>query len=122
LALQSCLPLCFCLQETTEHILTKCNYAEALWNSIAGDFNLPGFDLLNQWGRPVDWVHHLVQNNSKKDRRKALGILFTFWWQLWKEKNRRVFDNYECSIPRLSALLKEDILLYCRVLSPALPA
>jgi hypothetical protein len=46
-----------------------------------------------------------------------MGILFFFWWSLWKEMNRRIFDNLEASIPHLTTLLKEEISWYARAQS-----
>jgi hypothetical protein len=37
---QTC-SLCFCMEETTAHLLTHCNYSEAAWNRVAGLFQLP---------------------------------------------------------------------------------
>jgi hypothetical protein len=52
--------------------------------------------------------------DSKIVKRMKLGILFTFWWHIWKETNRRFFDNKEQSIPRLAAVLQEKVALYTR--------
>jgi hypothetical protein len=27
------------------------------------------------------------------EKREKLGVLFTFWWMVWKERNRRIFDG-----------------------------
>jgi hypothetical protein len=35
--------LCFCQPETTSHILTKCNYTESIWQSLAADYGLPNY-------------------------------------------------------------------------------
>jgi hypothetical protein len=66
-----CDPKCsFCLyiDETTEHILTKCNYMEAAWNILAEKLNLPNFSLLNASGGPLSWVLHLIQSGSKREK------------------------------------------------------
>jgi hypothetical protein len=28
---------------------------------------------------------------GQKERKTKLGILFTFWWQMWIERNRIIF-------------------------------
>jgi hypothetical protein len=30
-------PLCFCMQETTDHLLTDCNFSQAIWDRVAAD-------------------------------------------------------------------------------------
>lgn len=37
-------PLCLALDETTTHLLTKCNYTQAVWNTVADQWNLPLYD------------------------------------------------------------------------------
>jgi hypothetical protein len=58
----------------------------------------------------------MISSGSKRDKRKKLGISFSHSWQIWKETNRRVFDNKEQSIPRLATLLQEEIALYSRIM------
>jgi hypothetical protein len=42
---------------------------------------------------PCQWVRRLLQGGSTKEKKRRLGILFTFWWAIWKERNRRVFES-----------------------------
>jgi hypothetical protein len=35
--------LCFCLHETTPHIITQCNYTEAVWNLVPPHLGLPSY-------------------------------------------------------------------------------
>jgi hypothetical protein len=64
-----------------------------------------------QW-RPLvgQWAYLLLSSGCKKEKRTKLGLLFTFWWQLWKERNRRVFQGVELSSFRVAALFKEQTL------------
>jgi hypothetical protein len=34
---------------------------------------------------------------------KKVGILFIYWWQLWIERNRRIFDDVEHSVPSVAS-------------------
>lgn len=34
--------LCYCFNETADHLLTKCNFVEPLWNKVADFLRLPG--------------------------------------------------------------------------------
>jgi hypothetical protein len=84
-------PLCYCQSETAEHLLCAYNYTEALWCSIANRFSLPDYTLMTSRGNPVEWVRFLSSQGDKQHKRKQLGILSTFWWNIWKERNRRIF-------------------------------
>jgi hypothetical protein len=83
--------LCYCLSESTEHLLTQCNYAEAVWNITADKFRIPFFTVLSGAGGPKQWVQSLLDAGTKKEKKRKLGVLFTFWWLTWKERNNRIF-------------------------------
>jgi hypothetical protein len=34
---------CLCIHETTNHLLTGCNFTEAIWNLVAARYNLPSY-------------------------------------------------------------------------------
>jgi hypothetical protein len=104
--------LCFCLPESTDHHLTQCNYTEAVWNSIANKFRLPSFIVLSGAGGPKQWVRSLLAAGPKKEKKRKLGVLFTFWWLIWKERNSRIFEDKERSLVSLSQLIQEEITLH----------
>jgi hypothetical protein len=88
---------------------TQCNYVEALWNVVANLFNLPNYDVLNAAGDPIQWVQSLSGSGSKRERRRKVGILFTFWRQLWKERNQRIFVDEELSVSRVASLIQDRV-------------
>jgi hypothetical protein len=103
--------LCLCMHETTDHLLTKCNYIEATWNLIAPKFQLRAYSVMGHLEGPLEWVWELLQVGSKSLKRTNLGIFFTFWWLIWKEHNRRVFENKELSSFHLSSLIVDEFNL-----------
>jgi hypothetical protein len=42
-------------------------------------------------------------------------ILFTFCWLIWKERNKRIFDNLGMSVVRLAQFLKEEVKMHASV-------
>jgi hypothetical protein len=42
-----------------------------------------------------------------------VGILFTFWWMVWKERNKHIFEGVECSALGLAPLTRDVIQLQC---------
>jgi hypothetical protein len=68
-------------------------------------------------GRLLEWVLHLTSEGSKQAKRIKIGTLSTFWWNIWKERNYRVFDSKELSIPQLSTLLCDDLDFFARALA-----
>jgi hypothetical protein len=102
-------PLCFCINESTSHLLTKCNFAEATWNLFAPRFNLPSYVQMKNEGGSIQWVQSLLKSGTSRQKSKKLGELFTFWWYIWKERNKRIFENEE-SPPHLTAARAEEAI------------
>jgi hypothetical protein len=101
--------LCLCQQETTAHLLTQCNFSEALWNLVANRYSLPAYAVMSSKVGPLVWVNFLLAQGSITGKRMKLGILFAFWWQPWKERNRRIFyDNHQSTL-QVYALLQDQI-------------
>jgi hypothetical protein len=70
---ESLCSLYFCIQETDDHLLCKCNYTEALWRAVSGDLQLPQYDTMFHLGGPVDWVILLSASRNKALKSKMLG-------------------------------------------------
>jgi hypothetical protein len=103
--------LCLCLHETTEHLLTGCNFTEAVWNVIASKFQLPSFNDLSSSRGPVGWVTCLLNSGTKKEKRKKPRILFTVWWQIWKQCNRRIIQDKHLSFQAVATIIIDDLYL-----------
>jgi hypothetical protein len=101
--------LCYCINETTSHLLIGCNFTEVVWNLVASTLNLPSYASLNPGLSPMDWTKAISCTGSKMERRKNLGILGMFWWTVWKERNRRIFDHKERP-PSVIAELTVDLV------------
>jgi hypothetical protein len=83
--------LCLCLHETTDHLLVQCSYSEVVWNLIAFQFGLQDFSHMSGLRISAEWYKMQLTFKPKKERQRRLGILFTSWWLIWKERNTRVF-------------------------------
>jgi hypothetical protein len=108
---------CLCLHETTEHILTTCNYTEVAWNLVAMKFDLPLFSNLPAAGGPSAWVTYLLSTGSSLDKKRKLGVLLIFWWKIWKERNCRIFDNKCLSAQQLASVIAEEVKFQLQVYS-----
>jgi len=43
------------------------------------------------------------------ERRRFNGLVIYTFWNLWKERNRRIFDNKMETVLQVAARIKEDI-------------
>jgi hypothetical protein len=69
---------------------------------------------------PIDWTIFLLASGNKKERSRKLGILFAFWWQGWKERNCRIFEDKHQSPLQVPALLQDH--LSCLYLARDVPS
>jgi hypothetical protein len=53
----------------------------------------------------------MISEGSKKEKKRKLGMLCTFWWLLWKERNQRVFENKHSSVLQVARLAQQQIRL-----------
>ena len=78
---QTCL-LCYCAEETAGHLFSQCNFTKAVWGEAATRLQLPQECRAYDPHGPIHWIQAIQKNKGKAERRKLLGILFSFWWQL----------------------------------------
>jgi 6-phosphogluconolactonase (cycloisomerase 2 family) len=102
------------IQKPLSIFLTQCNYTEVVWNIVSNHHNLPTFVSMSPNRDHVHCVNYMTQTTSRSERRKKLGILFYFWWQVWKERNKRVFDGKESSFQHLAAWTQDEIQMFHR--------
>jgi hypothetical protein len=88
-----------------------------VWNIVAARFNLPRYaDLLvNQGSRAC--VTTLIRTSTQKEKQQMLGVTFMVSWMIWKEWNRRIFENKHLSAQRVASLIIDEYLLQFTALS-----
>jgi hypothetical protein len=87
-------PLCNRVQESTAHLFFQCRFSLAVWNSVKAKIGL--LDITT-----TDWVHMVSVKEwwskltlARSPNRKGLAsLLMIVSWELWKERNSRVFRN-----------------------------
>jgi hypothetical protein len=70
--------LCLYMHETSEHLLTQCNYSEAVWNLLAASLHLPNYSTMNWVKGPKNWMAVMLRAGSNQEKRNNLGVLLTF--------------------------------------------
>jgi hypothetical protein len=65
-------------------------------------------------GRLRVWVNHFANEGNKQVWKIKLGMLVSFWWHLWKERNRMIFNSQEQSVPWLADAIQGEIDMFHR--------
>jgi hypothetical protein len=108
-----CNPLCaLCDQvdETAEHLCLHCVFAREVW------------DLVSRWTDALVqvpasscslelWWNSCLQAAHKEHKRQVAAVLIYTSWNLWKERNRHIFDQVAVTPARCFFLIKEELNL-----------
>jgi len=103
-------PLCRNAPETALHLLAECLHTRRLWNLIASWMAQP--TLSPQLWRPSDNIWHWWTNVTSSEHVprsavRSLALLVT--WEIWRERNARVFKNHETSALGLLVKIKSEV-------------
>lgn len=102
-------PLCRVQQETAHHLLVQCRYTKRIWQLIATwasqpslhPSNWPPSDNALEW-----WLNMTTRAEAPRQGTCSMGLLVI--WEIWKERNRRIFSHQEMAAPSLLALIKAE--------------
>jgi hypothetical protein len=81
--------LCGSEPETPNHLCLHCPYAQQVWTDLKRWLNLSMLDSVPMTGSVHGYWRKCRMKVDKTERRKLDGIMIYFWWNLWKERNRR---------------------------------
>jgi hypothetical protein len=109
-------PLCRTQPETPQHLLTRCSFKREVLQTIWPWFSFAGSPPQSPHvDRVATWLAHHMAAANGHDTRKVAGILLYFWWNVWKEQNRRVFENVQQNEFQVASMTNEDVELYWTV-------
>jgi hypothetical protein len=102
--------------ETTTYLLMGCNFFIAVWNLIAARFNLSFYSHLHVSQGLRACLSTPLRIGSKEKKQK-LGVTFMVWCMIWKERNRRIFEERCLSAHQVATLVIEEALLQLATMS-----
>ncbi|PNT63537.1 hypothetical protein BRADI_4g17095v3, partial [Brachypodium distachyon] len=100
--------LCLGAQETANHLCKDCPFTTEVrrlvchWTGVAAAPSAP-FGSLDEW-----WDASLPRAD-KVSRRRTSGNLIYVWWNVWKERNRRIFTFARLTYVEVAHLAFEEI-------------
>jgi hypothetical protein len=104
--------LCNQFQESTSHLLFKCMFTLRVWIHIKNWLSLNDVDPTSWHGmRNIKewWSEAIHKQGQSRKAMAALAMLIS--WEVWKERNARVFRN-DASTTMMVIEIKEEALLW----------
>ena len=97
--------------ETGLHLCLCRPFAKAVWNQILKWEHFDG-NLGQQQADPlsiIPWWEEATAKVPKTEQRRFNGLVIYTFWNLRKERNRRIFKNKMETVLQVAARIKEDI-------------
>jgi hypothetical protein len=107
-----CNPLCSLCnqeQETAAHLVLHYSYAKQVWEKMASwtqQLVRPPTDSLEI----IDWWQKELAQLPPKTRRNKAALLMYCAWNIWKERNRRVFDQVSKTPAEVMQEIKAEVI------------
>ncbi|KAF2913727.1 hypothetical protein DAI22_10g108000 [Oryza sativa Japonica Group] len=85
-----------------------------IWETVATKLGIPQLRPLN-WPRTTsleDWWIQTIHAMNKDKRSGVKSILILLSWEIWKERNSRVFQGIEASPQTITNRISDEIWLW----------
>ena len=105
--------------ESGLHLCLLCPLAKEVWNLVLA---WKHFDtnLIRPQTQPTEirtWWEQVAATVPRQRRRHFNGVAIYTMWNIWKERNRRIFQNVAMDARQVAFKAKEDIYMRSRVFS-----
>jgi hypothetical protein len=106
--------LCNQVQESADHLLFKCRFTVRIWTALKTWLGLHDVEPTDwQSLRTVKdwWIHGIHKRGNNRKAMASLAMLVS--WEIWKERNARVFRNTSITSIMLVAKIKDEAAMWC---------
>ena len=100
--------LCNHEQETAEHLVLHCHFARQVWDKLA-DWSEHLVTPPQPGIRIVDWWQKELVQLPNKTRKTKAGLMMYCASNLWKERNRRVFEQTTKNLAEVMQEIKLEV-------------
>jgi len=80
-----------------------------MWNWIVSWFNLSWLPKQDHFSSSYRWWKKSRRKVDKRVRREFDGLVIYFWWEVWLERNRRIFQNINKTEQQVASFTKDDV-------------
>ena len=96
--------------ETGIHLCLCCPFSKVVCDQILSWENFTQLQQQPQ-AEPIHiraWWEEAIKKVPKSERRRLNGVVIYTFWNIWKERNRRILNNAIETAPEVAARIKED--------------
>ena len=79
--------------ETTTHLCKDYTFTKQVWFVLKSWFGLSFIDTISTNGSLHSYWRKCLMKVDKPHRKAFDGLMIYFWWNIWKDRNRRTFQN-----------------------------
>lgn len=107
-------PLCERSLETPSHLFIECPWSRTIWDALASLADMPAIKPANWMGdtKFATWMQSCYDAMTKEKRKGIISLVQLITWEIWKERNRRVFQKELMTMARFSRLIRDEIRLW----------
>lgn len=102
--------LCDQIHESAEHLILHCVYAKEIWLQMSSEseglLQVPLDDVSME-----EWWNTSIQGRDRKLKQRIASLMIYTAWNIWRERNRRIFEGKTALPARVVELIKEEIHL-----------
>jgi hypothetical protein len=74
-------------------------------------YGMVGTTSCSQVQGPASWLCSNAQRANLSSQKEASAVLLYYWWNVWKERSKRIFDSVQPNEFQVAISAKEDIEL-----------
>jgi len=106
-------------QESSHHLFLHCNVFGSVWHSI---YKLIGVVAVTPYKVPDYFNQFSYSGGVSKVRSSIIQVIwFASAWEIWKERNNRIFTDKECSVIQVVDKIKFLAFRWLKGKFPTLP-
>ena len=106
-------PLCKQVTESAPHLLFQCRFSQRVWANVASWIGINNA-IIAGWRYEIsvkEWWFKTILDRGPP--RKALAsMLMLVFWELWNERNVRVFKNVTTTVTMVTSKIKEEARIW----------
>jgi hypothetical protein len=107
-------PFCVRNLETPMHLLVECPWTRQIWSAVASWSDTHAL-LPSSWNglsTVSAWLQFCHQQTPTDKRKGTKSLLMLTVWEIWRERNRRIFQHEMLSAAALVARIRDEAILW----------